>query len=344
MPITAFEVGWLGKIEAAYGTAETLSTTDDGLLPYIPDDGPEAPSGVDYVADGNIGRAPGNSPAPARRIQPAGRFSAFSLPVMFRGAGTSYATSSVTPPNEVHRCLQASGFDATYDETDDEWLYTLTPLGNTFKGMTVRRYAHGKQWQTEGTLFDFSYEASGLMAPMVTFAGRGRMGAVPTDQSLPSITVTDEEIFPPLAQAVVANLGDFAFAGTSTAALRSTSFALNRSTDNPRIDQTLAGGHAGFFPGYCRPTWTVVMERTAAVLTPFHTANGLDVEALREAATSVPLAFRYGTASGDRWTIGSDNAQLATVTSQQESGIALVSLEFVGHVEGSDRPCYLLFD
>lgn len=340
MPITAFEVGWLGKIESTYGTAETLSTSADGLLPYIPDDGPEAPTPVEYVNDGNIGRRPGSGPAPAQRMPPAGRFAAFPFTTMFRGNSDEY-TALKPPPNEVHVPLQAAGFTAAFDT--DNWRYTLTPLGNTFKGATIRRYAHGKLWNTAGTLFDWSYEANGLGAPIHTFNGRGKMTAVPADGSLPSITLPYETVFPSLAQAVVANIGDFGFAGTSDAALRSVSFALNRSIDNPRVDQTLAGGHAGFMAGYCRPTWTVVMERTAAVLTPFHTANGIDAEALREAAASVALDFKFGTVATEQWTHGSEQVQLASVQSTQEAGIALVTLEFVAH-EGAGDACYVLFD
>lgn len=335
MPITAFEVGWLGKIENTYGTAATLSTTTDGLMPYIPDDGPEAPTPVNYVFDGNIGRRPGSGPAPAQRMPPAGRFAEFPFPCLFRGNGDEY-TALKLPPTEVDVMLQAAGFTRALNT--DEWRYTLTPLGNTFKGATIRRYAHGRTWETSGTLFDWTYEASGLGAPIHTFNGRGKMANVPVDGALPSITLPTETVFPALAQAVVANLGDFAFGGTSDAALRSTSFALNRSVDNPRLDQTLEGGHAGFMAGYCTPTWTVVMERTAQVLTPFHTANGIDAEALREAATTVPLAFRYGTTAAERWTIGAESAQLANVTPSSENGIALVTLEFVG------LDCYVLFD
>lgn len=337
MPITAFEVGWLGKIEATPDTLETLDATEDGLLPFIDDGGPEAPPPIDYVFDGNTGRGSGSSPIPTRRMPPAGRSQAVVIQTLFRGNADEY-TALKPPPNEVHTLLRASGLTAAY--AADAWRYTPTPLGNTFSRATIRRYNHGKIWNTRGTVFDFEMAAEGLGAPRVTFNGNGVLAAVPADGAQPAITLPSELIFPALAQAVVGNIGDFAFGGAEH--LRSVNITGGRSR-NPRVAQNLAGGHGGFFLGYMDPVFTIVMERTAAVLTPFHTSAGIDAEALREAAFAVPLAFRYGTESTERFTVGSAHAQLANVTSSNENGIALVSLEF-RPVQGSGDAFYVLFD
>ena len=337
MPITAFEVGWLGKIEATPDVAETLSTSADGLLPYIPDGGPDAPPSINYVFDGNIGRASGASPIPSRRMPPAGRSHPVTIPTMFRGNSDEY-TALKPPPNEVHVLLQAAGMTAAFDT--DSWKYTPTPLGNGFKRATIRRYNHGRIWNTRGTVFDLALEAQGLGAPITTFTGEGVMAALPADGALATISLPQELIFPALAQAVVGEIGDFAFGGGEH--LRSVSITGGRSR-NPRVAQNLAGGHGGFFLGYMDPVITVVMERTAAVLTPFHTSSGIDAEALREAATAVPLSFQYGTVSTERYTVGSDHAQLANVSSSNENGIALVSLEF-RPAQGSGAAFWFLFD
>jgi hypothetical protein len=309
-------IGFLGKEEAAYGTAETLSTTADGLLPYLADGDPAPPAAVNYVFDGNIGRAPGTL-APAKRAAPNGRFREGVFQALFRGAGEAY-TALITPPLEVHRCLKAAGFDAAFSASPSaQWLYTPTAAGTGFTSLTLRQYAQASIYEQTGVLMNWSFAASDLGVPIHDFNYAGLM-ALPTDQSLPAITYPSAGTLPPVASAVVENIG--AWTG---ATIRSIAFQTQRSIVNPRPAQNLAGGHAGFTPGGMVPQMTLVVERPAR--------STFDPETVRNAATVQAVDVTFGTVAFNRWKVSLPQAQLIAVNPQNDGPVATVELVFQAH-------------
>lgn len=102
----------LGKIQAAIGTAESLSASADAFLPYVEDGGPAAPEAIEYAADGSTGRGAAQLVG-APRIRPTGAFRQGQFRCLPRGRGATYS-ASIFPPNEIHRFMLASGFDATF--------------------------------------------------------------------------------------------------------------------------------------------------------------------------------------------------------------------------------------
>jgi hypothetical protein len=319
-------IGVLAKVQSAHGTAETLADASDGCVPFIGDGDPPPPSAVDYVFDGSLGRAPGTL-APQLRTTPNGRFRVGEFSCMPKGAGEAYATSAVKPPGEVHTFLQAAGYTATF--VTDHWEYTPTTHGNGYKLITLRQYMHGLQWVQHDVLCDFGYDSTGLGVPIWKFDWRGIGTIIPTTQALPAITYSATDVIPPVASAVIANIGDFDF---DTGGLRKVTFARNRKIDSPRINQTLAGGHAGFVPGGAAPTFEIEIERTALVGGAFHSASGIDAEAIREAATSVPVSINYGGATaGNYWTHEFPQAQCINVQPGNDGPIATVTLTMAAH-------------
>jgi len=309
-------IGFLGKEEANYSIAETLSPTADGMLPYLAEGDPAPPGPIEYVFDGNIGRSPGTL-APARRTTPNGRFRSGPFDTLFRGRGSLYS-AILLPPNEVHRSLKAAGFDATYSASPTpQWTYTPTAAGTTFTSLTLRQYAQESIYEQTGVLFNWSFTADGLSVPIHSFAYTGLIG-LPTDAALPVITYPSAGVLPPVASAVVENIG--AWTG---ATIRSVSFMSQRSIDSARVAQNLAGGHAGMVPGGMVPQLTLVVERPARA-----TYNAED---LRQAATSAAVDVTFGTTQYNRWTVRLPQAQLVTVTPQNDGPVATMELVFQGH-------------
>lgn len=307
-------IGFLGKEEAVYGTPETLSASSDGLNPYIGDGDPEAPTAFEYVFDGNIGRAAGTL-APQKRTKPNGRFRSGQIQVLPKGLGAAYSTSSVTPPLEVHRLLKAAGFNATFDT--DHWEYTPTPHGTTFTSLTLRQYAQGSQYDMSGVLCDMSFETQGLGVPVMSFDWRG-LASLPADQSLPAITVLAPTVIPPVAAGIVASIGSF-----TTATVRRVAFRSNRSIDNPRVAQNLAGGHAGFVPGAMSPEIEIEIERPAR--------SDYDPEDVMADAVSAALSIAFDGGTNNEWNIEAAQAQLMTVTPANEGPLATVTLVYKLH-------------
>lgn len=306
-------VGFLAKEESVYGTAVTLVDAEDGCLPYLADGDPEPPTALEYVFDGSIGRAAGNL-APQKRTTPAGRFRQGNFQALFRGAGVTYS-AIVPPPNEVHRFLKAAGLNAAF--STDKWVYTPTAAGTTFTSLTVEQYAQGSRWAQSGVICDWSYEATGLGVPIHTFAWRG-LASLPADEALPEITYPYAGVIPPVAQAVVENIG--AWTG---ATIRSVRYARNRSVDNPRVAQNLAGGHAGFIPGGASPQLILTVERSARAT--------YDAEAVRDAATSVAVDVTFGSVAFNRWKHAFAQCQLVNVTPQNDGPVATMELTFQAH-------------
>jgi hypothetical protein len=306
-------IGFLGKEEATYGTAETLNVAQDGLLPFLADGDPSPPEAIDYVYDGGLGRSPGTL-APARRTNPNGRFRAGTFQTLFRGAGEAY-TALITPPREVHRMLKAAGFDAAFSASPSaQWLYTPTAAGTGFTSLTLRQYAQASIYEQTGVLANWSFTADGLGAPVHDFAFTGLIG-LPTDESLPAITYPSAGTLPPVASAVVENVGLW-----TDATIRSVSLQTQRSIDNPRAAQNLAGGHAGFTPGGMVPQLTMVVERPSrATFNP---------EAVRDAATTINVDVTFGTVAFNRWRVQFPHAQLVGVTNQNDGAVATVELMF----------------
>lgn len=318
-------IGVLAKEETTYGTAITLADASDGCTPYIGDGDPPVPTPVEYVYDGNLGRAPGTL-APQKRTTPNGMFRAGQFQCLPKGAGTAYSSSAVLPPREVHRFLKAAGYDATF--STDRWLYTPTTHGAGYTSLTLRQYSQGFQYDMTGVLCDFSYESSGLGVPIWTFDWRGLLPALPTDLALPAVTYAATTVIPPVAAAVVSNIGTFAF---GVSALRKVTYKRNRKIDTPRLNQTLAGGHAGFVPGGAAPVIEIEIERTALIGTPFHLTTGIDGEALMAAATSVAINLTYGGTVTNKWKHDFAQAQCTKVTPANDGPLATVVLEFSAH-------------
>lgn len=306
-------VGFLAKEEAIYGTAETLSNSADGFTPYIGDGNPPAPTAYEYVFDGNLGRA-ASTLAPQRRTTPTGRFRSGEVQVLPKGFGSAYS-GSVMPPNEVHRMLKASGFDATYSASPTpQWTYSPTAHSSTPTSLTVRQFAQGSQFDMAGVLCDWAFETQGLGVPVWTFNWRG-IASLPADQALPSITLQATTVIPPVASAVVGNIGAF-----TTATIRRVAFRLNRSVETARVAQNLAGGHAGFVAGGRAPELELEIERP--------TRATFDPESELSSATSRAVDVTFGSTQYNRWKISLPQAQLATVTPSAEGDLATVVLVY----------------
>jgi hypothetical protein len=311
--------GYMAKVEATYGTAETLTAGSDGIFPYLGDGLPQPPTALEYLFDGSIGRSV-SSLLPLARVAPNGRGRKQDFPVLFKGAGTTYS-GSVKPPREVDLLLQAAGFDGTYST---KWDYTPTAAGTGYKSLTVGTYAQGKAQVMAGALADWSFAFDNLGCPVHTFNLQG-IGALPTTLSLPTITYQYTSIVPPVAAGATVTIGTW-----TAPVVKSGKFALNRSIGNARARITTAGGHLGFVPGMLDPQMTFMVEQTALVASPFHTTGGLDPDNLREAATGITVSIQIGSTSTNRYTVTLNNAQLIQATPQNDDAVAMWELTFRG--------------
>lgn len=308
-------IGVLAKEEADPNVFETLSNTTDACNVYIGDGDPPVPSPVDFVFDGNIGRAAGNL-APQRRTTPNGATRAGQFQCLPKGLGTTYSGSAF-PPNEVHRWLKGAGYDATYSATPTpQWSYTPTPATSTPTHLSVRQFMQGSQWDLSGVQCDFSYETQGLGVPVFTFDWRG-LHVAPITQALPALTIGAAAVIPPVAAGVVNSIN-----GVSTLIIRRIAYRRNRNTETARIAQNAAGGHAGFVAGGFSPEWEVEIERPVR--------SGFDPEALRAAATSIAFSAQFGTTQYNRWTHSTAQGQIINVQPGAEGALATVVLTIRG--------------
>ncbi len=312
--------GVLAKEESVYGTAVSLSNTTDGCNPYV-DSLPDAPTELEFEFDGNIGQSAGTL-APQKSTTPAGMFRQWPFKALFKGIGSAYTSSAVIPPYEVHRFLKAAGFDATF--VTNKWEYTPTAAGTGYTSLTVEEYAQGEKWAMAGSVFDWSYEAGNLGVPMHTFSGKA-LPSLPSDSALPAVTVLNPSGIPPVAQALVHNIGLFA-----AAKIKSHSFKLQRQLF-ARVRQDASGGHLGFVPGRMEPIIEIEIEKEALVGGAFHTSAGLDADAIRRAATSVSFSMLYAGSTGNNWRIDFAQCQVKKVQHAADNTIATFKLTLKAH-------------
>ena len=75
-----------------------------------------------------------------------------------------------------------------------------------------------------------------------------------------------------------------------------------------------------------------VLEATALVATPFHTAAGFDPYKLRDQAIELgTVSIKVGSVQYNRMTVAMNQAQVVNVTKQGEGPTATVELEVLAH-------------
>jgi hypothetical protein len=302
-------IGVLAKEEVDPNVAETLSNTADACNVFIGDGDPPAPTPIEYLFDGNIGRAAGNL-APQRRTTPNGRFRQGQFQCLPKGLGATYSASAF-PPNEVHRWLKGAGYDATYSATPTpQWSYTPTPATSVPTHLTVRQFMQGSQYDQSGVQADFSYETQDLGVPIFSFDWRG-IASAPADASLPALTIGAAGIIPPVASAIVLSAN-----AVTTLTVRRVAFRRNRNVETARLAQNLAGGHAGFVAGGFSPEWEIEVERPARSV--------FDPEALQAAATSIAFSVQFGATQFNRWAHSTAQGQIINTQPGAEGALATV--------------------
>lgn len=307
----------LGKIQATIGTAETLSATADAFLPYVEDGGPAAPEAIEYVSDGNVGRGAAQLLG-ATRIRPTGAFRQGQFRCLPRGRGATYS-ASVFPPNEIHRFMLVSGFDATFSASPSaQILYTLTAPDSYGAVMTMQQWAQGSLYSQRDVIANWSFEASGLGVPMFTFDWRGVFDTLPTDGAFPAVTYDAATVQPFPTVAVVGALGTF-----TTAQIRRVSFNLNRTIDTARVAQNVTGGHAGFVRSGVNPTFEIEVERPARVT--------YDPESIRDVASTAAISYQVNpSVAFNRFTLSMPAAQLVNVQPGNDGAIPTMTLTYEG--------------
>jgi hypothetical protein len=305
----------LGRIQAAIGTAESLSASTDALLPYVEDGGPAAPEALEYASDGSTGRGAAQMVG-ALRIRPTGAFRQGQFRCLPRGRGATYS-ASVFPPNEIHRMMLISGFDATFSASPSaQILYSLTAPDTYGAVMTLQQWAQGSLYTQRDVIANWSFEASGLGVPIFNFDWRGVVDTMPTDGSFPAITVDADSVQPFPTVAVVGELGTF-----TTGQIRRVSFNMNRTVDTARVAQNATGGHAGFVRGGINPTFEIEIERPAR--------SGYDPETIRNTAATAAILYRVNpSVAFNRFSLSMPAAQLVNVQPGADGAIPTIALTY----------------
>lgn len=318
----------LGKTEATYGTAATLTTTDGILLQYA-DKNVGAPVTLDYAFGGEMGPSvSGLTTSP--RVAASGRSMRGDLPMRFRGPNGTY--NATTLPS-LHLPLLWGGFNST--ATNGSILYTPTPPGTGYASGTVEMYARNEKWVGSGVLTNPTFAFDGPAPPIWTFGARGIAHALPTDANPPAVTYPSLPVVP-LASGATFTLGSF-----TAGAVYSGSWDLGRDIDGgARVPTTGGGAHLGFVPSMRNPVLKVLLEATAFTGSPYHTATLMDPFVLRELATRLPVLFRtaVGTTAGGSIALSGSYGQIIDVVPQNNGPTAMVELSvaFTPSVDGAN--------
>lgn len=331
MPVPAkllHALALLAKEETTYGTPVALTAATDGIEMRFDQDDIAAVVNIGYLNDGDIGPSL-SSLGQLSRTVPTGRFAEGTIPAMIRMPAVAY-TAMVTP--NLHRLLKFAGFDATgtFTPGTERWIYTPTGIGTTFTSLTMNLFERGEMTAITGAIGDVEIDGKSGKPPVWTFPFKG-IAALPTDQSpvIPAgIVYPNSTVAPLVNQSVVLTFGSF----TTNAALKAWNFKTNRSFDNPRQNLQGPNIYAGTIPTSRRPTFRLVLESTALVNSPFHTAAGFDPYSLRDLATAIgAVSVQVGTTKYNKYTIISNQSQVVNWTKQGEGPTATIELEIAAY-------------
>jgi len=330
MPCVAKHVNTLGfvcKEEAAFGVAETLSTSVDPVQPWFTDRS-GIPTALTYLYDGAVGPAPGNDGF-LRRAVPFGGALSFDMPFFFKGSGAAYSASVFA---NMHKLWKACGLTAAFSggAGSEQWLFSPTAVGTTPTSLTCNLYTDELLIPVIGCLgnWKFSGDTSGLIKH--TFSLSGTKGAITNSAA----SVPAGFTYPLAAVVPTSPVGSTLLIGSYVSAIgvKSVEFGLGRKVE-PRAGLDAADGHLGFVHRGREPRLTVVVEETALVNTPFHTSAGLDPWELFESGGTFACSFQHAGAQYFKWKLALTQAQMVAVPERTNlNGAACVKLDIMPYV------------
>lgn len=327
----------LAKLEASYGAGATLSTTTDGHLLSLSDRN-AAIGTLAYAYDGALGSNAANQVG-LPRVAPSGRSVQAGLPFRVKPGGAAYS-ASVMP--SINTWLRAAGFGSTLVTTSGSESYTYAPQTDAdgFASLGLELYQRGEKWTVKGGLCNWSYQAGDLGVPLHTFDVQGICSDAIADASVPAPTFPLASVAEVTTPGAVVSIGSFV-----TPKVRSISYNSNRSLQaNPIL--TVAGGHAGFTHAGFDPEFSVTIDATALVASPYHTSAGLDPYQLRESAAQIAVSVQFGSTKYFKWKHSFTKAQLIDVVPGNAGPVATVELKFkpVATSYTANDWCSVLFD
>lgn len=314
--------GLLAKVQAAYNSPETLSTSDDGFLPYLQDRAPYANLiSIDPQYDGANG-VNIKTLFDQKRTQQRGFMFKGNIPHRFRGAGAVYSSGSVKPPWET--MMRGAGF--VRSTNSNTAIYTPLGVGVAQDILTIGAYMRGgKQlWPGMNCVSNLTIEGVGVDPPLVTFELMGVASAMPTTVAIPTITYPGESLAPPVGAGVTLNIGDFV-----APVLKSWKFTAGRDIGTVMTDLTLSEGIVGPLGWGWKPRLTLVVASTVLkTADPWHDADQLNEFELRRLATEFPVALEWGAVDelGNHCKIDCTSAQVESMTTGNEGPVATTEL------------------
>lgn len=317
----------LGKEEATYGTAIGLTASVDGLQMQFDKDDPAVVFAPKYVNDGDIGPSI-SSLGQLSRVAPTGLYYEGTIPALMRLPIAAYS-ASVIPG--LHRLIKMAGFDAavTVTTASEKWVYTPTGGAIQATSLTLAGYERGEIVTLAGALGNLQISGKDGKPPKWSFPTKA-IGGFPSDSAaLPAGLVYPNQANAPLINtAVTFVFGSF----SANAILKSWDFDFGRKYDNVRMNLATANPHGGFVPSGRKPIFKLVIEASALVTTPYHTAAGVDPYKLWDVATELGVvSVRVGSVQYNKYTIAMNQAQVTNIVRAGEGPTATIEIEVTAH-------------
>lgn len=315
-------IGLLGKEETVNGTAVSLDPDEDGirLWPENRDGIPLAPA---YLWDGFQSEAPGGLGVIDRNL-PQGKHSTFAIRTYFQGAGEAYAADKVS---SLHKLLKMAGLDATLDATatSEKWTYAPTLEGDPFTTLTLAAYTRGELYPLSFGIANWRYEWDDRGIMRHIFETNGICGET-TDVTLPSITYPLLSVRAPTVAGMSLRIGPSGAGGHTLLGIKGGSWDMGRVLEE-RAGADAADIHMGWGPRNRTPSWTINVEQSAFVDTPFYGTNGFNPWKMWETMQKFRCALQHPGAKYNRWNHIAEQAQLKQPPEMTSvAGIACVQM------------------
>lgn len=303
--------------ETAYNEGATIAATD---VISVAQEHPVF--NIGYAVDGarageggaawSGGRLRGSAPV-GRILNPS------TIRIEQQGRGESPSGSSSTPPNGLHRLLEACGMTGSYSAS---YGYTYVPVAvqQAPRSAGLRVYTRGEAWSVSGSLGTFNIQGGEGSTVVYEFEVQGTISSLPVDSpTVPAYTFGHTHIIPPANQNINLSIG-----GVTGLVVRDWNYSHNL-TISPRLDRNFISGHHGFVLGRRSPSLTITIENPAQA-----TFNAYNIHS---SASVQAVSFTVGTAgNGTRYEF--PYCTLSNVENANDGDVATQVLTFTPSVSG----------
>ncbi len=307
--------GLLGKIESAYKTDPTPSTSTDGIQV---EEALHSNMTWGYLEENLRENLAGSAMGRYGQEVPVGRWMNIEITAALKGTGAAY-TASVKP--EVDVLLRACGLTGTVGGSTGAETLTYSMASTGFESCTLWVYSGSKLYKVNGVRGSVNFMFTPGQVPTAVFTMRGYLASV-TQLDLPTISYPYSTIIPPVVKGAGLTLNSVDPAGFDDLSLDLGC----KTVDLPNGND--ADGFAGVVVTDYDPRIKLTIERAAL--------SAFDPYTLHQNGTRFAWDWSVGTVQYNQIAFSGGAGRIVAHSGPEKDGLAMTQLEIQAQHSDAD--------